>query len=471
VAIDGSHLPIGERPTTSLVKAQLLRYDVAIVAIRILRLVAVASILALGLTARTASVTYANADQPAELPPVLVEPPPTPAEPLPPSQPLDPAPADAPTPAPVPDAAEVPISDPIMPGTTELPSADPAPIDPPSSDPPVTVEPSPTEGAQPPSDAATGPPTPDPTDGPVVEALPLSEVPVVADPSSEGAPATAPSAVPAPLARHALGAENPLTAPKPANVNPAAPTWNVGPAVIAAAWPGLVAAAPSIVPATLSSPVAGNGAGMSAVGAPAPAAEAKAVVAGVRSQMAGVVLIDELEPVSAGLVVGLAATQRVPTSVAVAVEFGRAGGGWAGAVVFNLWLRRQLRERRMTQRQLAALSGVHHSTISRLMRDDRSPSLATATKLAKALRQVQGESDTADYFDRIPVEAFPARRVEMALRADELLTDDEILSLMRIYLHTRRRRLPVSSAERPLAIDTSAPAGADPIPLGPNPRR
>ena len=116
-------------------------------------------------------------------------------------------------------------------------------------------------------------------------------------------------------------------------------------------------------------------------------------------------LPDDREPVTAAMVAGLAVTNQGPSSVAVAIEFGRAGGGWAGALVFNLWLRRQLRERPMSQRQLAALSGVDHSTISRLLRHDRTPSLATATKLAGALRHVrgeQGESDTADYFDRNP---------------------------------------------------------------------
>jgi DNA-binding XRE family transcriptional regulator len=113
-----------------------------------------------------------------------------------------------------------------------------------------------------------------------------------------------------------------------------------------------------------------------------------------------------LSAVAAGA--GLAAvvvTSQAPSSVAVAIEFGRAGGGWAGAIVFNLWLRRQMRERRMSQRQLAALAGVDHSTVSRLLRHDRRPSLTTATKLAGALRQVRGEQaepDTADYFERHP---------------------------------------------------------------------
>jgi transcriptional regulator with XRE-family HTH domain len=128
--------------------------------------------------------------------------------------------------------------------------------------------------------------------------------------------------------------------------------------------------------------------------------------------------------------------------VAVAIEFGKAGGGWAGAIVFNIWLRRQLRERGMSQRQLAVLAGIDHSTISRLLRRNSSPSLTTATKIVKALRHARGETpeaDTAEYFDRIPEESvFPARRVELALRSDELLDDDQVRRVMMAYLDARR---------------------------------
>src|SRR4051794_41290628 len=59
---------------------------------------------------------------------------------------------------------------------------------------------------------------------------------------------------------------------------------------------------------------------------------------------------------------------------------------------FNEWLRAQLKAKKMSQRQLAQQSGVDHSTISRLVRGDRMPSLGTATKLARGLREL-GESD------------------------------------------------------------------------------
>jgi transcriptional regulator with XRE-family HTH domain len=174
------------------------------------------------------------------------------------------------------------------------------------------------------------------------------------------------------------------------------------------------------------------------------------------------VSLDRAAAAGAGLAAGLAATNRATASVAVAIEFGRAGGGWAGAIVFNIWLRRQLRERRMSQRRLAALSGVDHSTISRLLREDRRPSLTTATKLVGALRHVRGEqaeSDTADYFERTPEETvFPARRVELALRADEELDDDQVRRLMSIYLNARRRHQ--ETASRPAAPARAGPARA-----------
>ena len=59
---------------------------------------------------------------------------------------------------------------------------------------------------------------------------------------------------------------------------------------------------------------------------------------------------------------------------------------------FNEWLRTQLKAKKMSQRQLAQQSGVDHSTISRLVRGDRMPSLGTATKLARGLREL-GEND------------------------------------------------------------------------------
>ena len=89
---------------------------------------------------------------------------------------------------------------------------------------------------------------------------------------------------------------------------------------------------------------------------------------------------------------------------------------------FNEWLRAQLKAKKMSQRQLAQQSGVDHSTISRLIRGDRMPSLGTATKLARGLRELRDDADTPQYLGLVAAGATnPTARVEYALRADELL--------------------------------------------------
>lgn len=126
----------------------------------------------------------------------------------------------------------------------------------------------------------------------------------------------------------------------------------------------------------------------------------------------------------------------------LAVELARGGGGAvAGVIAFNVWLRRQLRETRMSQRQLAAFSGVDHSTISRLMSGEHEPSLATATKLVEALRKLGGLPHAADYFARLAEsDVLPTRRVEAALLGDDELDDLDVRELMQAYLVARARR-------------------------------
>ena len=87
---------------------------------------------------------------------------------------------------------------------------------------------------------------------------------------------------------------------------------------------------------------------------------------------------------------------------------------------FNEWLRAQLKAKKMSQRQLAQQSGVDHSTISRLIRGDRMPSLGTATKLARGLRELRDDADTPQYLGLMSSgSANPTARVEYALRSDE----------------------------------------------------
>lgn len=165
---------------------------------------------------------------------------------------------------------------------------------------------------------------------------------------------------------------------------------------------------------------------------------------------------------SGAIVAVLAAPRAVPTAVAVAIEFGRAGSGWAGSFVFNVWLRRQLRERRMTQRQLAAKSGVNHSTISRLLREERTPNLETATKLARAVKQVGADDDVVRYFDALSTATIsPMQRVEAALRGDDELDDEDVHRLMDAYLDVRakHRLKPAAASKGDIAYATSKRLG------------
>ena len=109
---------------------------------------------------------------------------------------------------------------------------------------------------------------------------------------------------------------------------------------------------------------------------------------------------------------------------------------------FNTWLRGQLREKKMSQRQLALQSGVDHSTISRLIKGDRMPSLGTATKLARGLREIHEESEGPGYFASVSSrQLLPTTRVEYALRGDDLLTETDVRELMQAYITLRTRRI------------------------------
>jgi transcriptional regulator with XRE-family HTH domain len=108
---------------------------------------------------------------------------------------------------------------------------------------------------------------------------------------------------------------------------------------------------------------------------------------------------------------------------------------------FNEWLRAQLKAKKMSQRQLAQQSGVDHSTISRLIRGDRMPSLGTATKLARGLREIREDTDAASALGVVSVgPQNPTARVEYALRADEALSEPQVRQIMEYYLAVRLRR-------------------------------
>ena len=109
---------------------------------------------------------------------------------------------------------------------------------------------------------------------------------------------------------------------------------------------------------------------------------------------------------------------------------------------FNEWLRAQLKAKKMSQRQLAQQSGVDHSTISRLIRGDRMPSLGTATALARGLREIGPDADTSQYLSMVTSGTqSPTARVEYALRGDDGLAEAQVRQIMEYYLAVRMRRL------------------------------
>ena len=96
----------------------------------------------------------------------------------------------------------------------------------------------------------------------------------------------------------------------------------------------------------------------------------------------------------------------------------------------------------MSQRQLALQSGVDHSTISRLIKGDRMPSLGTATKLARGLREIPDDGDGPAYFASLSrSQMLPTARVEYALRGDDMLTEADVRELMQAYITVRQRRI------------------------------
>ncbi|MEO8228230.1 MAG: helix-turn-helix transcriptional regulator [Chloroflexota bacterium] len=139
---------------------------------------------------------------------------------------------------------------------------------------------------------------------------------------------------------------------------------------------------------------------------------------------------------------------------------------------FNEWLRAQLKAKKMSQRQLAQQSGVDHSTISRLIRGDRMPSLGTATKLARGLRELRDDADTPQYLGLMSSgSANPTARVEYALRSDDVLGEPQVRQIMEYYLAVRMRRLgrtygPGVEPTRPLPSPYLRGGGAAPSPMG-----
>ena len=129
---------------------------------------------------------------------------------------------------------------------------------------------------------------------------------------------------------------------------------------------------------------------------------------------------------------------------------------------FNEWLRAQLKAKKMSQRQLAQQSGVDHSTISRLVRGDRMPSLGTATKLARGLRELGENDDGPQYLGLMGGGVQnPTARVEYSLRADEALSEAQVRQVMEYYLAVRMRRIGSAFNNEPNHLQRVEPSRTD----------
>ena len=140
-----------------------------------------------------------------------------------------------------------------------------------------------------------------------------------------------------------------------------------------------------------------------------------------------------------------------PGGQAFNAELASSGPGIEG---FHEWLQALLKTRNMSQRQLAQRSGVDHSSISRLIRGDRVPTLRTAMKLARGM-----ESDDRPRGRRAGAVSGgnPAARVEYALRADDRLSEDAVREVMLYYLAVRAGRLSAPATTPPAEARSRAP--------------
>ena len=103
---------------------------------------------------------------------------------------------------------------------------------------------------------------------------------------------------------------------------------------------------------------------------------------------------------------------------------------------FATWLARELATRKLSKRGVAALCGVDHSTISRLLAGNRQPSLDTVRRIVAGLNAGAPMPTLA-----VNPGNDPSTRISRALHSDPVLTTADVHELMVAYNATRRRRL------------------------------
>jgi transcriptional regulator with XRE-family HTH domain len=109
------------------------------------------------------------------------------------------------------------------------------------------------------------------------------------------------------------------------------------------------------------------------------------------------------------------------------------------ALPFDAWLTGELDAREMTPGRLSRLSGLHRSTISRLLHGERHPTVETATRIAVALGSTRLPAGRERRTDIVA-------RVRHELAADPTLSPRDVQRVMARYVlqrGARRRRATV----------------------------
>ena len=141
---------------------------------------------------------------------------------------------------------------------------------------------------------------------------------------------------------------------------------------------------------------------------------------------------------------------NVPSNVMALVRDVSHAPPQSPAQTFGDYLRYELQMRKWSLRHLAVRSGVDHSTISRLMRGTRSPSLQTVTRIQTALggspRGFSRGADAAYWMD-------PVQRVTEALGADPALHGTKLQQVLRYYRTVRTAQATAGNRDvQPAAI-------------------
>lgn len=91
----------------------------------------------------------------------------------------------------------------------------------------------------------------------------------------------------------------------------------------------------------------------------------------------------------------------------------------------------------MSLRQLGERSGVNASTISRILRDGRRPTLRTAMAIVRVMHGATDETSATRYFGSPRGQPDPVAAVEHSLRADPTIGDQEVSRILQLYLALR----------------------------------